>query len=107
MKLSELFRSRINPGVSNKLKGKFTPAQISWFLSDKKRKKSNLWAKEDYIFACKLRQKSPRALEFLRKSGSFPVPANNTIQQKFSWLSTLPGILKPVIEYFKLGESWL
>ena len=81
--------------------GTFSNAQIKWFLSGKKRTKSH-WSKEDYTFACQLRQNSPRAATFLRKKG-FPVAATNTVTRKFSWLSTLPGLLRPVIEFYKLG----
>ena len=90
--------------VTNVLKKKnFTTAQIGMLLSDKKRIKSNLYAKEDYLFAMNLTQRSPRTVTFLR-SIEFPVMAPSTVKRKFSWVSCLPGPLRPAVEYIKISK---
>ena len=90
--------------VQAALSGKFSDAQISMILSEKKRARSKLWSKSDYTMAGKIRQISPRALNLVRKQAVAYLPASTTVQAKFSWIHTIPGFIKPVITYFKMGE---
>ena len=96
-----------NEIICNKLSGKFTPAQLGIILSDKKRTRSNLWSKKDYTFAMKIRQcgTGSRVLKFLRESQICPVPSNTTLTKKFSFIHTMPGIIHPVIKFFKSVQA--
>ena len=94
-----------NQIVAKKLSGRFTEAQIDIMCSDKKRTRSNKYSKEDYLFALKVKQLSPRAVKAIKKV--LPMPDNKTTSTKFSWIHSIPGYLQPVIKLFKLLDGKL
>ena len=96
-----------NSIVSNKLSGKYSKAQISVMLSDKKRQQGSEYSKADFRFALHMSQKQSggSALEFLRKSGKLQLPALNTTRRKFSWIHSIPGELKPIVHFIKAGKK--
>ena len=94
-----------NQIVAQKLSGRFTEAQIDIMCSDKKRTRSNKYSREDYLFALKVKQLSPRAVKAIKKI--LPMPDNKTTSTKFSWIHSIPGYLQPVIKLFKLLDGKL
>ena len=60
-------KKTINAVVSKKLSNKYTKAQIGMMLSDKKRLQSRQWGRQEYRFAAKVCQLSPKALDLVRK----------------------------------------
>ena len=98
-------KKTINAVVSKKLSQKnYTKGQIGMMLSDKKRLQSRQWCRQDYKFAAKVCQLSPKALDLVRKLGLVHLPASNTIQKRYSWIHSIPGYLKPIVCYYKLSK---
>jgi hypothetical protein len=85
--------------VKARLKGKFSEAQMDILLSKKKRHYSKKWSQKDYANAMSLRGFSKKALAFVRKDNLFPLPAESTLNHKFSFIHVGPGMIKPAMAY--------
>ena len=73
-KLPEAVKNRV---VTEKLKGKFTPAQISQIIKPQKR--CTKWTDEDYNLGYKFRFMPRKQYNSLRKKHNFPLPGISTI----------------------------
>ena len=97
-KLPEVVKNRV---VTEKLKGKFTPAQISQIISKKPQKRCMKWKEEDYNLGYKFRFLPRKQYNALRKQHSFPLPGISTIDKKFQFVHLSPGYIKPTLEFLK------
>ena len=85
------------------LSGYYTNAQISVFQRYHKVKniKSKSWSHEDYRKALQTRQFGNRALLHVRQKLHLPMPASPTLNLKFAFMHSFPGIIKSVMLYLK------
>ena len=97
-KLPEVVKNRV---VTEKLKGKFTPAQISQIISKKTQKKCMKWTEEDYNLGYKYRFLPRKQYNALRTQHNFPLPGISTIDKKFQFVHLSPGYIKPTLEFLK------
>ena len=96
--LPEAVKNRV---VAEKLKGKFTPAQISQIISKKTKKRCMKWKEEDYNLGYKFRFLPKKQYNALRKKHNFPLPGISTIDKKFQFVHLSPGFIKPSLEFLK------
>ena len=96
--LPEAVKNRV---VTEKLKGKFTPAQISQIISKKTKKRSMKWKEEDYNLGYKFRFLPKKKYNALRKQHNFPLPGVSTIDKKFQFVHLSPGFIQPTLEFLK------
>lgn len=90
--------------VTNKQFG-FTKAQIDILVSEKERKRSNLWSDSDFSKAMKVRCISIGALKTAKKL--VPLPSSSLLQRKFAHLHVTKGYIRPVLQYLtKKGAKW-
>ena len=92
------------------LAGKFSEATIDFILSKKPKKASRKWDKRDLRNGWKLLLKGRKAFDHVRSTHPFLVPSHTLLQQKFGFLSTLPGVIKPIYVYIRVHlshtDSW-
>ena len=88
--------------VNNRLKHKFTPAQIHVMLSKKKLARCYKYEDEDFKRIYRLRALSPKCMKILKNDLHFPSPGKSTVDQKFSFFHIPLGIIVPCLELLKL-----
>ena len=95
--------------VRKALKRSYTEAQMDWLLSEQPRQRSKKWSNEDFSKGYKLVLQGAKTLDLVRKIAA-PFPCQTLIMQKFSFMSTKPGIQTHVRTYIKIHlahtEMW-
>ena len=87
------------------LAGQFSEASIDFFLSKKPKRASTKWDKRDLRNGWRLLLKGRKAFDHVRTEHPFLVPSHTLLQKKFGFLSTLPGVIKPIYVYIKVHLS--
>ena len=95
--LPEPLKNRI---VKDKLKGSFSVSQLDWMLSKKKRSRICNLTSVDLSKAMRLRCASTKAYKLVRKE-HVPLPGLSTLNRKFEFMHVAPGIIKPMVVYFR------
>ena len=101
-KLPETVQKKV---VNERLKHKFTPAQIHVMLSKKKLARCYKWANEDYNRLYKIRALGPKAVKILNKDLNFPTPGVSTVDRKYQFFHVPLGLITPAIELLKIKSK--
>ena len=96
--LPEAVKKRV---VTEKLKSKFSPGQISQILRKKPQKRCMKWREEDYERGYKYCFIPKKQYNDLRNKHNFPLPGISTIDKKFQFVHCSPGFIMPSIEFLK------